>query len=264
MIDGNQRQCGMNKTYLLPMKDNFSKQADLYAQFRPTYPGAVFTHVMQYVNERNTAWDCATGNGQAAKELARYFDTVYATDISEKQIQNAVHRDNIIYKIESAENNSFNDDMFDLITVAQAIHWFDFTRFYNEVKRTSKPGGILAVIGYGLVQTSSKLNDAILHFYQNTVGPYWDKERKYIDENYQTIPFPFEELEPIQLHSEYEWNLDRLIGYLNTWSSVQHYIKANHSNPVDLVYNDLKDAWDNEPVKLFYFPIFVRIGRINK
>ena len=246
------------------MKDNFSQQADLYAQFRPTYPEAVFTHLMKYVKEHNAAWDCATGNGQAAKTLANYFDTVYATDISEKQIANAVQRNNIIYKIEGAENTSFPDNMFDLITVAQAIHWFNFDKFYSEVKRTAKPGGVLAVIGYGLMQTRGKLNDAILHFYQDIVGAYWDKERRYIDENYQTIPFPFDELEPVQLHNQYEWNFDQFVGYLNTWSAVQHYIKANNKNPVDLYQNELKEAWGNKQTEIFSFPILLRIGRINK
>ncbi len=246
------------------MKDNFSKQSDLYAQFRPTYPEAVFTYLMQFVKGRNAAWDCATGNGQAAKSLASYFNTVYATDISANQLANAIRKDNIIYKIESAENTTFSDDMFDLITVAQAIHWFDFDQFYREVKRTAKPGGILAVIGYGLIKTNGKLNDAILHFYQNIIGPYWDKERRYIDENYKTIPFPFTEVEPIQISCKLEWNFDQLIGYLNTWSAVQHFIKVNNVNPVDTFYDDLKKAWNEEINKLFFFPILLRIGKVEK
>ena len=246
------------------MKDNFSAQADLYAQFRPTYPNELFTHILQYVENKNAAWDCATGNGQAATALADYFATVYATDISEKQIENATQRHNIIYKIESAEHSSFDDNLFDLITVAQAIHWFDFNVFYKEVKRTAKPGAVLAVIGYGLMQTSAKLNEAVLHFYKNIVGPYWDKERRYVDENYQTIPFPFTELEPIQLQNKYEWNFEQLIGYLNTWSAVQHYIKANNKNPVELYYSELKEGWGDKQTKTFSFPILLRIGRIYK
>ena len=246
------------------MKDNFSKQSDLYAQFRPTYPEAVFNYLMQFVKGRNAAWDCATGNGQAAKSLASYFNTVYATDISANQLANAIRKDNIIYKIESAETTTFSDDMFDLITVAQAIHWFDFDQFYREVKRTAKPGGILAVIGYGLIKTKGKLNDAILHFYQNIVGPYWDKERRYIDENYKTIPFPFTEVEPIQISCKLEWNFDQLIGYLNTWSAVQHFIKVNNVNPVDKFSDDLKKAWNEEINKLFFFPILLRIGKVEK
>ncbi|CAN5706015.1 class I SAM-dependent methyltransferase [soil metagenome] len=246
------------------MKDNFSKQSDLYVQYRPTYPPELFANIFQFVKQKNIAWDCGTGNGQVAKVLAQYFTTVYATDISIDQIKNAANADKIIYTIESAEQTSFADNSFDLITVAQAIHWFDFNKFYSEVKRTAKPGGILAVIGYGLIQTSGKLTDAILYFYRNIVGPYWDKERKYIDENYQTIPFPFAELEPVQLNNFFEWNFDELIGYLNTWSAVQHYIKANNKNPVDLYQNELKDAWGDKQIEIFSFPILLGIGKIEK
>jgi ubiquinone/menaquinone biosynthesis C-methylase UbiE len=249
---------------LIVMKDNFSKRSDLYAQFRPTYPEALFKHILQYVNATDTAWDCATGNGQAAQSLASYFDRVYATDISAKQVDNAVKRGNIIYKVESAENSSFDDNMFNLITVAQAIHWLDFEKFYREVKRTSKPGGILAVIGYGLIQTGGNLNDLIQHFYTQIVGPYWDKERRYIDENYKTIPFPFIELEPTQSHINVEWKFDQLTGYLNTWSAVQHYIKANNNNPVELYQDELKQAWGDKNLQPFSFPILLRIGKIDK
>src|SRR6185503_9076126 len=134
------------------MKDNFSLQSYQYAKFRPTYPKELYDFLLSLVETREVAWDCGTGNGQVANELAKYFKQVYATDISEKQIQQAVKKDNIFYKVESAENTSFPANEFDLITVAQAIHWFSFDEFYNEVNRTIKPGGILAVIGYGLTK----------------------------------------------------------------------------------------------------------------
>lgn len=246
------------------MKDNFSKQADLYAQYRPAYPDALIRQILQHVNERNVAWDCATGNGQAAHLLSKYFDTVYATDISANQLAKAVRADNIHYAVGTAEETSFDNNMFNLITVAQAIHWFHFSKFYAEVKRTGKPGCILAVIGYGLVETSGKLQEQIRHFYKHIVGPYWDKERTYVDEAYTTIPFPFIELEPLQMRTGIEWSFEQLIGFLNTWSAVQHYIQANDTNPVDLVYADLKAAWGDDTVRYFYFPIFTRIGRIDK
>jgi ubiquinone/menaquinone biosynthesis C-methylase UbiE len=100
-------------------------------------------------------------------------------------------RPNIHYSLQPAEHSSFSDNQFDLITVAQAIHWFDFDKFYAEAKRTLKPAGIIAVLGYGLLQTDQPLQSVIDHFYTKVIGPFWDAERHYIDEAYQTIPFPF-------------------------------------------------------------------------
>lgn len=244
------------------MKDNFSSHAEEYLKFRPTYPRELFEFLLKLVSEKITEWDCGTGNGQVAQELAKYFDKVYATDISEKQIKNSVKRKNIHYKVESAEETSFPDRFFDLITVAQAIHWFDFNQFYKEVRRTLKPNGIIAVIGYGLIQTDDETDSIINNFYNNIIGPYWDKERKYIDENYETIPFPFKEKETIKLTNEFQWTLEKFIGYLQTWSAVQHFVKKKNQNPIDLIYKDLKEAWKGGNTKPVKFPILLRIGQV--
>lgn len=242
------------------MKDNFSKQSKLYSQFRPGYPKELYDFLLPLVPEKKAAWDCGTGNGQVAGELANHFEKVFATDISENQIKNAVRKNNIFYKVESTENTSFEDNQFDLITIAQAIHWFDFDRFYREVNRTLKPNGIIAAIGYQIMSIDDETDKIIRDFYENTTGPYWDKERRYIDENYLTIPFPFKEIETPKLHSVYEWNIDQLIGFLNTWSAVQHYITKNKSNPVDTIIGELKKCWRSNPTKTVVFPILLRVG----
>lgn len=244
------------------MKDNFSGQANDYVKFRPVYPKALYDFLLPLVKKKQIAWDCGTGNGQVAQELAKHFHTVHATDISEKQIANAAHVKNIFYKVEPAEQTQFPDKTFDLITVAQAIHWFDFNTFYNEVKRVIKPEGILAVIGYGLGTIDQGTDNIIQHFYNEITGPYWDKERKYIDENYQTIPFPFEEIPAPQFFITVEWNFEQLFGFLNTWSAVQHYIKANNKNPLDLIYDELKNTWKDDQVKVIQFPVLLRVGKV--
>ncbi|MDF3079422.1 MAG: class SAM-dependent methyltransferase [Sphingobacteriaceae bacterium] len=245
------------------MKDNFSKQAEIYSKFRPGYPEELFRYIATLVKEKNVAWDCATGNGQAATELANYFDRVYATDISEKQLANAVDKPNITYIKESAENSSFDDDQFDLITVAQAIHWFNFDAFYKEVKRTLKPAGIIAVIGYGMLQGDDQINREIDYFYKDVTGPYWDAERRYLDEAYQTIPFPFKEIYAPQFVSKYNWTLEQLLGYLNTWSAVQHYIKQHGHNPVEEVEKRLNEHWRPGESRIMEFPILLRIGVVE-
>ena len=131
------------------MKDNFSSQAASYAQYRPGYPKELFDFILAQITGREVAWDCATGNGQTAKELAPYFEKVFATDISAKQLENAVQASNIFYSIQPAEQTNFEENSFDLVTVSQALHWIQFDPFYSEVKWVTRPGGWLAVWMYG-------------------------------------------------------------------------------------------------------------------
>jgi len=245
------------------MKDNFSKQAKEYAVFRPSYPENAISFILSQVKDKTTAWDCGTGNGQLAAKLSNPFKKVYATDISENQIANAVKKDNIIYQIVSAENVTFEENSFDLITVAQAIHWFNFDQFYEKVRFTLKPDGILAVIGYNLMTIDENCDKVIRYLYSDILGDkYWDKERKYLDEQYQTIPFPFQEIKAPDFSEKVKWNIDELTGYLNTWSAVQHYIKANDTNPVDEIRAQLEKIWGNEEKKEVTFPTLMRIGKV--
>lgn len=152
-------------------KDLFSDQASLYAAYRPTYPAELFTYLLQFVKNKTAAWDCATGNGQAAIALSRFFKTVYATDISEQQLKHAVNKSNIKYSTSAAEKTSFDDKTFDLITVAQAYHWLDFSLFEKEAKRVAKQDAIIAIWGYGLIYTAHPIiNNMIRHLYSNVLG----------------------------------------------------------------------------------------------
>jgi SAM-dependent methyltransferase len=245
------------------MKDNFSSQSDKYARFRPTYPEALFDYLLTLVPGRSAAWDCGTGNGQVAGQLAAHFDNVFATDISRQQLDNAISLPNIQYSLQPAESTGFPDNTFDLITVAQAIHWFDFDAFYREAGRTLKDHGILAVIGYGRLEITPAVDDVILNFYRDIIGPYWDKERKYVDENYRTIPFPFVDIDAPGFSIDFEWTSSHLIGYLETWSAVKHYEKQKGQNPVALIQQPLRTAWGNINTRPVYFPVLLRIARIS-
>lgn len=247
------------------VKDIFSQQAAGYAQYRPSTPQELYDHLLGLVKGFDMAWDCGTGNGQAAIVLAGHFKTVYATDISKKQLDNAVQAPNIIYKLERAEQTSLPADSVDLITVAQAIHWFDFGPFYSEVQRVAKDGAIIAAWTYILLQVDNgPIDEIVNNIYVDILGPYWDKERKYVDERYQTIPFPFEELEVPVCYNRVSWTAEQLKGYLNTWSSAGHF-KAKHGHsPVDLIAEQLEKHWKSNELKEVIFPIFMRIGRIVK
>lgn len=167
-----------------------------------------------------------------------------------------------LYKLLKKIN--FKENFFDLIVVAQAIHWLNFDEFYSEVKRTAQKDALLAVIGSGRLKISKEIDDLITDFYVNIIGKYWDKERKYVDEDYKTIPFPFNEIESPKFENIQQWSLKRLIGYLNTWSAVKHFIKQNNYNPVEQLEIEIEKVWGNEITKAIHFPILLRVGKIEK
>jgi ubiquinone/menaquinone biosynthesis C-methylase UbiE len=245
-------------------RDNFSEIANAYSKYRPHYPVSLYHFIYRHVYHFDTAWDCGTGNGQVAAALAEHFTQVYATDLSEQQLANAIQKDNIFYKTSRAEKTDFGDNSFDLITVGQAIHWFDFEAFYKEVNRVARPDAIIAAWTYSLIRADPETNAVIDNFYTNIIGPYWDPERKYIDEAYTTIPFPFEELPAPELEITDEWTLQHLLGYLDSWSAVQHYKEKNDSNPIDQIRPALAANWDEGEYRKVSFPIHMRIGRIRK
>ncbi len=243
-------------------KDLFSKQADTYAKYRPAYPKELFDHILHFVAEKNKAWDCATGNGQAAIMLAPHFKKVIATDISEKQLSLAKQHANIKYQIASAEQTNFPENSFDLITVAQAYHWLKFDAFEKEVKRVAKKDAVIAVWGYNLFSTNDAAIDALIKkFYVEIVGPHWDKERKYVDDNYKCVPFNFAPLPTKDFFIKAEWSKDDALGYLNSWSAVQHFIDDKNYNAVDDIVNELDHLW--EDVKPVSFPLFLKLGRVK-
>jgi ubiquinone/menaquinone biosynthesis C-methylase UbiE len=244
--------------------DNFSEQAGGYARYRPAYPEALYTFILKQVPQRQLAWDCGTGNGQVAARLAASFKQVHATDISEQQLAHAIRQPNIHYHASRAEQSGLADKSVDLITVAQALHWFDFDHFYAETKRVAVPGAIVAAWCYGLLRISPELDEHISVFYHDTLGAYWDKERQYIDQAYETIPFPYDEIKAPTFTMRYTWTLAELEGYFNTWSSVQKYMRTNQHNPVSGLIENLKETWGNTAApKAIDFDLHLRIGQVR-
>jgi SAM-dependent methyltransferase len=241
-------------------KDLFSSHASQYATFRPTYPHELYDFIIDHVKNTDQAWDAGTGNGQVARDLSTRFKKVFATDISDKQIENAYRAENIVYSL-SDETSSFEDESFDLICVAQAIHWFNREKFYTEVRRVAKHDALIAIWGYGLLSINPSIDVHLKDFYVNVIGKYWDKERRLIEEEYKTISFPFSEIKSPTFEFSFQWTREELKGYLTTWSSVQKFIQQHKYNPVGELTERLKPLWVTERMKIS-FPMFTRIGRV--
>jgi SAM-dependent methyltransferase len=174
-------------------QDHFSAQAGAYARFRPAYPEALFAWLASLLETRDLAWDCGSGNGQAALGLAAHFTRVIACDPSREQIAQALAHPRVTYYVASAEEPPAAAAGANLVTVAQALHWFDFDRFYPALRRTLKPDGLFAAWGYGRTRISPDVDAVVQHYYADIVGPYWPPDRRHIESGYQTIPFPLAE-----------------------------------------------------------------------
>ena len=231
-------------------KDHFSDKSDAYSEYRPAYPEALFVYLSSLTEAHDRAWDCGTGSGQSAIALSHYYREVIATDASENQIKNARQKAGVIYKNETAENTSLNDESVDLITVAQAIHWFNLEAFAQEVNRVLRPRGSLAVWTYGLNKISPGIDKVITHLYGRILNQYWPPERRYIEEGYRDIRLPMQEREVPAFRMTAEWDLPRLTGYLHTWSAVKRYQAATGVNPVNEIYDALLASWGNPGDKL--------------
>lgn len=245
--------------------NHFGNRSSDYLQFRPNYPDSLFVYLAGLAKSHDTAWDCGTGNGQAAIELSQYFTQVIATDINQAQLDIAPKIDNISYYHCPAEKTHIPNASIDLITVAQALHWFDFTHFFNEVRRVAKPEGIIAAWSYSLGTITPEIDNIIQKLYFEILGDeYWPKERRYVDKGYKTIPFPFSKIVPPEFQIVKEMDFAQLLGYLATWSAVKEYQKRNQINPLGLIISDLEKAWgDPESTHFMTWPIHLLVGAVN-
>lgn len=235
--------------------------AEKYKRYRPNYPQALFDYIFSFVKTFDTVWDCACGNGQASVKLADQFKQVIATDISETQIQAAEMKDNIHYFVSPAEITPIESHSLDLITVAQAYHWFDHAKFAEEAKRTLKPNGVVAVWGYGYIHTGTEADAMIKHLATVTLKDYWANGRVHIDESYANVPFPFFEVKRNTFYCEKQANYADLIGLLESWSPRLKYLERHGVDILDNLKNDLKTAWgDPNKTRQVKFPIFLLLG----
>ena len=240
--------------------DRFSGHAADYARYRIDYPAELYDYVLSYVSGRQAAWDCATGNGQVAGALADHFEQVEATDLSETQLANAVKLPNITYQVATAEAAPFADERFDLVTVGQALHWFDVPVFHDTVQRVLKPKGIIAEWGYGLSEVSEPIDALIRYIYSEVVGPFWDPMRHHVENEYSNLPFDFAEVQHTRFTARREWPVDWYMNYLRTWSAVQKFRKQHGYDPIDQFEGQFRSLWGPD-LREVRFPIFLRLGQ---
>ena len=246
-------------------KDHFSGHADCYEAFRPTYPQALFAYLASLCPRHELAWDCATGNGQAAVPLAVHFKQVIATDASARQIEQSRGPDNIRFLVAAADTAPIADRSADLVTVAQALHWFDLPQFYTEVSRVARPEGILAVWCYQMHSISPKIDRLVHYLYSDVVGADWPPERRLVEEGYQTLAFPFEEIASPSFEMKHSWDLGRVWGYVGSWSSTQRYRARTGQDPRELIRQELEAAWgDPTQARDVVWPLHLRVGRVSR
>ncbi len=248
-----------------PEKDHFSRVSHAYSESRPHYPRALFAWLAEACSARDLAWDCATGNGQAAVDLAPYFARVIATDLSAEQIARATPAAGVTYRAAPADASGLDNASVDLVTVAQALHWFDLDRFYAEVRRVAKPGGLVAVWTYGIHTTADAAIDArARHFYDATVGSYWPPERHHVEAGYATLPFPFERISTPAFAMHADWSLPQLLGYLRSWSATGRFIREQGYDPVVALETELAPLWGNpSTTRRITWPLTLLTGRVG-
>jgi SAM-dependent methyltransferase len=245
-----------------PFSDHFSGLSAAYAIHRPGYPDMLFDLLAELPQRRMRVWDCATGSGQAAIGLARTFDRVIATDASAAQVQAAAAHPRVCYGVAQAEAVPFRSRAFDLITVAQALHWLELPVFYAEARRLLAPGGALAVWTYGRQRVDGGLIDAVVdHYYDQVVGPYWPPERRWVESGYRTLRFPFAEVPLVSPPMTVSWTLDELLGYIGTWSATARCRSATGVDPVPELAERLAALWGERTARRrVEWPLSIRAG----
>jgi len=245
-------------------KDHFSGHAARYRAHRPHYPDALFQVIAEHAPAHAAVWDCGCGNGQASLGLARHFGTVYATDASARQIEAAEPHPRVVYSVATAENSGLPDASVDAVLVAQALHWFDFERFYDEVERVARRGALFVAVAYRLARISAEIDPIIERFHDVTLGPWWPEERAHIDTGYRDIPRRFPEVELPPVVMEAEWTLEQLVAYLDTWSSVQRLRNETGVDPLPALREELLPVWgDPEAARIIRWPLVLMGGRIG-
>ena len=247
----------------MAFQDHFSRQAGDYGRYRPGYPPELAAHLAALAPSRALALDLATGNGQAAIELAAHFERVLASDPSAEQLAHAEPHPRVCYLRHAAERLPVAAGVADLVVAAQAAHWFDLPRFYAEARRVLKPAGLVALWTCEKPRVDAPVDRALDTFYADVVGRYWPPERRFVEAGYRNLPFPLEELPAPRFALLADWPLERMLGYVGTWSAVGRYRAVEGRDPLPLIAAALAPFWAAGGVRRVTWQIHLRLGRVT-
>jgi SAM-dependent methyltransferase len=245
---------------LMEFRDLFSEQSELYARYRPRYAPAMFQWLASIATSREVALDCGTGNGQAAMGLAEQFARVVAIDASAEQISRATPHERVEYRVALSEQTGLLDASVDLVISATAVHWFDLDRFYAEVWRLLRPGGVIAVWTYQRSLIAPAIDELISMLSNDIVGKYWDPRIALVNDRYRSLPFPFEEISAPEFQSIEEWTAEQMLGYLASWSATRGYIEATGHDPLEIIRDPLQSLWPGR--REVRWDLCMRVGHV--
>jgi SAM-dependent methyltransferase len=244
-------------------RPDFSPFAEEYARFRPSYPPGLFDYLASVVERHSLAWDCATGNGQAAVALAEHFRRVVATDVSAEQIQRARQHQRVEYRVAPAEASGLATDSVDLVTVAAALHWFDLEPFYDEVRRIVQPCGVLAAWTYHAAIIDGPVGDVIGPLYWDLLRGYFAPGARLVDDRYEDVSLPGEPLTAPDFRMSAAWTLEQFHGYVNSWSGTQRYMQEHGEDPFERIAGDAARLWENpRDARPIQWPLILRVSRL--
>ncbi len=242
---------------------DFSPLAATYARARPTYPAALYAWLAGLLDRHELAWDCATGNGQAALGLAPHFARVVATDKSAEQLAHAPSDPRIDYRLASADRSGLDAASVDLVTVAAALHWLDFASFFAEVERVVRPGGVLAAWTYHTAVCEPPFDRAFHRLYWDVLRSYFDRRVSHVDAKYESIAMPGAPIAVPAFTVSARWTLDGALDYVRTWSGAHAYREATGEDPAELIRDELAPLFgDATTVRTVRIPLFVRAVRL--
>lgn len=248
----------------MSFKDHFSTQSAIYRAARPRYAPELFVWLAAQAPSRTLAWDAGCGTGQASLGLAAHFARVIATDPSAAQIAEAEAAPNLEYRVERAERSTLADASADLVTVAQALHWFELDAFHAEVRRVLRPGGIIAEWTYADCHVTPAVDAAKRTLYVDLLDSYWPPERRLVETGYAELAFPFARLDAPGFELVAHWDLAAFLAYLRSWSATQRYIAANGRDPVGELAEHFATAWgDAAEIRPVRWDLALRVGRCD-
>lgn len=242
----------------------FEQGGEAYARYRPNYPSSLARYLAGLAPCTRLAVDVGCGTGQLASRLGDHFDEVVASDVSASQIAHAASHPHVRYCVARAERLPVDDASVCLVAAAQAAHWFDLPRFYDEVRRVSVPGAAVALVSYAAPRLQGALGRRFETFYEREIGPFWPPERQLVDSGYGSLPFPFREHRAPPIEIQLRWDAAEFLGYVSTWSATLRAQSAGEHALLERFASDLLGLW-GEPttVRSVVWPIRMRVGEVT-